>query len=130
MQRIILLILYAGFFIAGCKKEAVKKNNTPVDTTSTVVGNLPPVPADSLRGVNWACDGDNFSDGILVLSTHTQSPYFISKALYRSYIGTTTYCPGIIYPAVHRVAKLGKYRPASIIAHIALQTAFPLRGCC
>ncbi len=73
MLRIILLILCAGFLTEGCKKEAVKKNNTPVDTTSTVVGTLPAVPADSLRGVNWACDGDNFSDGILVLSGLTSS---------------------------------------------------------
>jgi len=73
MLRIILLILCAGSLIEGCKKDAVKKSNTPVDTTSTVVGTLPFVPADSLRGVNWACDGDNFSDGILVLSGLTSS---------------------------------------------------------
>lgn len=67
------MILCAGFLTEGCKKEAVKKSNTPVDTISTVVGTLPFVPADSLRGVNWACDGDNFSDGILVLSGLTSS---------------------------------------------------------
>lgn len=67
------MILCAGFLTEGCKKEAVKKNITPADTTSTVIGNLPAVPADSLRGVNWACDGDNFSDGILVLSGLTSS---------------------------------------------------------
>src|ERR1700744_2565993 len=74
MQRTILLILCAGFLLLGCKKEAVKKSTTtPVDTTSTVVGTFPAVPSDSLRGVNWACDGDNFSDGILVLSGLTSS---------------------------------------------------------
>ena len=73
MLRIILLILCAGFLTEGCKKEAVKKTTTSTDTTSTVVGTLPAVPADSLRGVNWACDGDNFSDGILVLSGLTSS---------------------------------------------------------
>lgn len=69
------MILCSGLIISGCKKEAVKKNITSVDTTATttIVGTLPPVPADSLRGVNWACDGDNFSDGILVLSGLTSS---------------------------------------------------------
>jgi hypothetical protein len=74
MHRLILLILCTGFSIAGCSKEAVKKNTTPpVDTIPTVVGTFPAVPSDSLRGVNWACDGDNFSDGILVLSGLTSS---------------------------------------------------------
>jgi len=74
-MRIVFLILCTGFSVAGCKKEAVKKSNTTVDTTTTIttVGTLAPVPADSLRGVNWACDGDNFSDGILVLSGLTSS---------------------------------------------------------
>src|ERR1700759_2896001 len=73
MLRIILMILCAGFLTEGCKKEAVKKTTPPADTTSTVVGTFPAVPSDSLRGVNWACDGDNFSDGILVLSGLTSS---------------------------------------------------------
>ncbi|MEO9171928.1 MAG: RICIN domain-containing protein, partial [Mucilaginibacter sp.] len=56
--------------MVSCKKEASQKSTTTVtqDTVSTIVGTLPFVPADSLRGLNWACDGDNFSDGILVLS--------------------------------------------------------------
>src|ERR1700744_6408019 len=73
MLRIILLILCAGFLTEGCKKEAVKKSTTSTDTPATVVGTLPAVAAGSLRGVNWACDGDNFSDGILVLSGLTSS---------------------------------------------------------
>lgn len=74
MRRIILLILCAGFLMEGCKKEVVQKNDPLPDTTSTVTaGTFPLVPADSLRGVNWACDGDNFSDGILVLSGLTSS---------------------------------------------------------
>lgn len=78
MLRIILLILCAGFLTEGCKKEAIKKNITSVDTTSTIVGTFPAVPADSLRGVNWACDGDNFSDGILVLSGLTSSDSYVT----------------------------------------------------
>jgi len=73
MHRLILMILCAGFSIAGCKKATVKKSGPPVDTTSTVVGTLSAIPSDSLRGVNWACDGDNFSNGILVLSGLTSS---------------------------------------------------------
>lgn len=75
MRKIVPLILFAGSLLVGCKKETGEKN-TPVvkeDTVSTTVGTLPPVPADSLRGVNWACDGDNFNDGILVLSGLTSS---------------------------------------------------------
>lgn len=69
--RFFFAILCAVFFMISCKKEADQKSTTTVvtkDTTTTVVGTLPFVPSDSLRGVNWACDGDNFSDGILVLS--------------------------------------------------------------
>ncbi|MFI5137921.1 MAG: RICIN domain-containing protein [Sphingobacteriales bacterium] len=75
MKGIVFLTLCSGILIAGCKKDAGQKSNTTViqDTTSTIVGTLPHVPADSLRGVNWACDGDNFSDGILVLSGLTSS---------------------------------------------------------
>ncbi|MCR8557767.1 RICIN domain-containing protein [Mucilaginibacter sp. BJC16-A38] len=74
--RTFFFILCAGFFLISCKKEAAQKSTTSVvttDTTTTIAGTLPFVPADSLRGVNWACDGDNFSDGILVLSGLTSA---------------------------------------------------------
>jgi len=73
MRRLILLILCAGLSVTGCTKAAVKKSTTPPVDTTIVAGTLPAVPSDSLRGVNWACDGDNFSDGILVLSGLTSS---------------------------------------------------------
>jgi len=75
VRGIIFLTLCSGILMAACKKDAGQKSNTTTiqDTTTTIVGTLPPVPADSLRGVNWACDGDNFSDGILVLSGLTSS---------------------------------------------------------
>jgi len=70
MKRVIFFILCAGLLVTGCKKEANQKSIVAVtpDTTATIAGTFPAVPADSLRGVNWACDGDNFSTSILVLS--------------------------------------------------------------
>jgi len=75
MRWICFLILCAGVSITACKKETVQKSTVPAkqDTLSSNVGTFPAVPADSLKGVNWACDGDNFSDGILVLSGLTSS---------------------------------------------------------
>jgi len=75
MRSVFFFILCAGLLITGCKKEANQKNIVTVapDTTVVIPGTFPAVPADSLRGVNWACDGDNFSDGILVLSGLTSS---------------------------------------------------------
>ena len=70
------LILCSVLFMVSCKKDAVQKSSTTTvtqDTASTAKGTLPFVPADSLRGVNWACDGDNFSDGVLVLSGLTST---------------------------------------------------------
>jgi endoglucanase len=70
MRRVVFFILCSGILITSCKKDANQKSIVTVtpDTTTTKAGTFPAVPADSLRGVNWACDGDNFSTGILVLS--------------------------------------------------------------
>jgi len=75
MRRIIFLTLCAGFLMTGCKKDAGVKV-APAATSGRFAINtqaLSATPAQSLKGVNWACDSDNFSDGILVLSGLTSS---------------------------------------------------------
>ncbi len=70
MRRVICLIFCSGLLMAGCKKDAAVKV-TPAameGPSATVAKTLSATPAQTLQGVNWACDGDNFSDGILVLS--------------------------------------------------------------
>ena len=69
------MILCAGLLIAGCKKDAEIKSPVPASQggSATNIKSLDSTPAQSLMGVNWACDGDNFSDGILVLSGLTSS---------------------------------------------------------
>ena len=79
-----LLIFCACVFLISCKKDAAPKITTTTnttDTTTTVAGAFPAVPADSLRGVNWACDGDNFSDGILVLSGLTSADSYATVTI-------------------------------------------------
>lgn len=75
MRRIIFLILCSGLLMAGCKKDANVKTTaaTATDSPSTGTKMLASTPAQNLRGVNWACTGDNFSDTILVLSGLTSS---------------------------------------------------------
>lgn len=77
MKRIFGLVLIAGVLITGCKKD---KGPVADNHDKTDVVDLPPVPvttdsppAGPLKGVNWAADGDNFSDGILVLSALSSS---------------------------------------------------------
>ena len=71
MKKIFSLLFAAGILISGCKKDngpvtqTVKK--TEVDIPAKLI-TVDSTPASALKGVNWACDGDNFSDGILVLS--------------------------------------------------------------
>ena len=75
MRRVIYLILCSGLLMAGCKKDEVTKV-TPVATTGQSAKGtktLSLTAGQALRGVNWACDGDNFSDTILVLSGLTSS---------------------------------------------------------
>lgn len=75
MRRVSYLILCAGILLAGCKKDEVSK--IAPDGTKTklpaVAKTLSLTAGQALQGVNWACDGDNFSDGILVLSGLTSS---------------------------------------------------------
>jgi hypothetical protein len=71
MRKLILPACLAALIIGGCKKEAaVKQSDVPVKTAVTGSGQkvLASTPASALKGVNWACAGDNFSDTILVLS--------------------------------------------------------------
>ncbi|TFF35660.1 RICIN domain-containing protein [Mucilaginibacter psychrotolerans] len=77
MKRIFGLVLIAGVLITGCKKDkGIVADNDEI----TDVVDLPPVPVTTdspppgpIKGVNWAADGDNFSDGILVLSALSSS---------------------------------------------------------
>jgi len=70
MKKLIVLFLCCGLFIAGCKKDVSQKQALPAPKTTTITDTtaLSSTPANALRGVNWACTADNFSDGILVLS--------------------------------------------------------------
>ncbi len=77
MKRIFGLVLIAGVLITGCKKDNGPVADNPgktdvVDLPAVPVTTDPP-PAGPLKGVNWAADGDNFSDGILVLSALSSS---------------------------------------------------------
>jgi len=68
--------------IAGCKNDTV--NPAPQPVTNPVkepeVSTGTPDPASALKGVNWAADGDNFSDGILVLSGLASSDNYATVA--------------------------------------------------
>lgn len=62
--------------MVGCKKESTTVNKAPTttdDIPAKPIIKLDSTPASALKGVNWAADGDNFSDGILVLSGLTSS---------------------------------------------------------
>nr|WP_294941758.1 RICIN domain-containing protein [uncultured Mucilaginibacter sp.] len=77
MKKIFGLVLIAGVLITGCKKDKGPVADNPgktdvVDLPAVPVTTDPP-PAGPLKGVNWAADGDNFSDGILVLSALSSS---------------------------------------------------------
>ncbi|MFC0512853.1 RICIN domain-containing protein [Mucilaginibacter angelicae] len=76
MKNISILLLAMCCLAAGCKKDivSVKKSSTPDEvTTGDKTVTTDSTPASALKGVNWAADGDNFSDGILVLSGLTSA---------------------------------------------------------
>lgn len=77
MKKKHVLLLAVCCFAAGCKKDMIATKQTATTPTETSSGSsnvkLDSTPASALKGVNWACDGDNFSDGILVLSGLTSS---------------------------------------------------------
>lgn len=72
----IILCCIGGCWLSGCKKQTVQKTKTAAQTDSlggsgdpaTPGGDSVAIAAEDLRGINWAANADNFSDGILVLS--------------------------------------------------------------
>jgi len=74
MKNQSILLLAGCCLMAGCKKDitAVKGSSSP-DEVNTKTIKVNATPASALKGVNWAADGDNFSDGILVLSGLTSA---------------------------------------------------------
>jgi hypothetical protein len=76
MKKLSIALLAMCCLAAGCKKDivSVKKTSTPDEvTTGAKTVTADSTPASALKGVNWAADGDNFSDGILVLSGLTSA---------------------------------------------------------
>ncbi|HEX8018495.1 RICIN domain-containing protein [Mucilaginibacter sp.] len=76
MKKLSIALLAMCCLVAGCKKDivSVKKTSTPDEvTTGAKTVTTDSTPASALKGVNWAADGDNFSDGILVLSGLTSA---------------------------------------------------------
>ncbi|OKS85404.1 RICIN domain-containing protein [Mucilaginibacter polytrichastri] len=71
MKKNRILLLVACCLAAGCKKDGIVTKQATTQTEAKT-GNsgvkLDSTPASTLKGVNWAADGDNFSDTILVLS--------------------------------------------------------------
>ncbi|MFA6085690.1 RICIN domain-containing protein [Mucilaginibacter sp.] len=70
MKKVFLVFAALCLLYTGCKKETTNVNKPagpdPVKEPEVATGT--PDPASALKGINWAADGDNFSDGILVLS--------------------------------------------------------------
>lgn len=77
MKKIFCLLLIAGVLMTGCKKDSAPVTNGGGKTEVTDLPAVPVTadapPAGPIKGVNWAADGDNFSDGILVLSSLSSS---------------------------------------------------------
>jgi endoglucanase len=70
MKKVFLVFAALCLLNAGCKKDVANVNLPPVTNPEKgpEVATGTPDAASALKGVNWAADGDNFSDGILVLS--------------------------------------------------------------
>lgn len=79
MKRIPLLVLLAGLFITSCKKDAIQKTSSQ-KAASNGTKTIDSTPASALKGVNWACTGDNFSDTVLVLSGLTSADSYATVA--------------------------------------------------
>lgn len=76
MKNLSIALIAMCCLVAGCKKDivSVKKSSTPDEVkTGDKTITTDSTPASALKGVNWAADGDNFSDGILVLSGLTSA---------------------------------------------------------
>jgi endoglucanase len=70
MKKVFLVFAALCLLNAGCKKDIADVSLPPVTNPEKgpEVATGTPDAASALKGVNWAADGDNFSDGILVLS--------------------------------------------------------------
>ncbi|MES2268996.1 MAG: RICIN domain-containing protein [Bacteroidota bacterium] len=82
MKKVFLVFATLCVLNAGCKKDVANKNLpvvTPPEKGPEVATGTPDA-ASSLKGVNWAADGDNFSDGILVLSGLASSDNYATVA--------------------------------------------------
>ncbi|MDB5149665.1 MAG: hypothetical protein JWQ57_3685 [Mucilaginibacter sp.] len=76
MKKLSIAFLAMCCLAAGCKKDIVsvkKSSNLDEVKTGDKTVTTDSTPASALKGVNWAADGDNFSDGILVLSGLTSA---------------------------------------------------------
>ncbi|QTE37268.1 RICIN domain-containing protein [Mucilaginibacter gossypii] len=76
MKNLNIALIAMCCLVAGCKKDIVsvkKTSNQDEVKTGDKTVTLDSTPASALKGVNWAADGDNFSDGILVLSGLTSA---------------------------------------------------------
>ena len=81
MRRVIFLIAAASVYMVSCKKEVTQK--TAASTVSSQPDNtksLSATAANGIKGVNWACTADNFSDTILVLSGLTSTDSYATVA--------------------------------------------------
>ncbi|WP_078348495.1 RICIN domain-containing protein [Mucilaginibacter pedocola] len=81
--------------MAACKKDKVATSATtetvpavdePVTTTAIVKADA--TAASALKGINWAADGDNFADGILVLSGLSSADTYATVSSKASYVLT------------------------------------------
>jgi hypothetical protein len=66
MKKLCILLLTGCCIMEGCKKDITEVKGSSQAEVKTIKINA--TPASALKGVNWAADGDNFSDDILVLS--------------------------------------------------------------
>jgi len=68
MKNLSIALLAMCCLTAGCKKDIVsvkKSSNQDEVKTGDKTVTTDSTPASALKGVNWAADGDNFSDGIV-----------------------------------------------------------------
>ncbi|GGH00093.1 RICIN domain-containing protein [Mucilaginibacter phyllosphaerae] len=83
MKKLLFVLALLCIINSACKKDAMEVDpvtvaTEPVKTPDLATGT--PDPASAIKGVNWAADGDNFSDGILVLSGLEASDIYTTVA--------------------------------------------------
>jgi len=80
MKRAIFLIAVVSVYMVGCKKEMTQKTASVTTNLPAKMASASATPASALKGVNWACTADNFSDTILVLSGLTSTDNYATVA--------------------------------------------------